>query len=171
LEQVIGEISQMRDLLVILQKSYRISLEKKEIAPPAVQPKNGSNESESNTAANSDQENENSPEREQRLQVLRSQQAAAQMTKSEGELRGIEREIHQINQELINNRIESIDRRTRLEDKIRKPLLIVLDQSWPPLALDVHSIKSCFPVRSSLTQASASCFLVRSPKLMRSSPL
>ena len=78
------------------------------------------------------------------MQMLRSQQAESQMTKSEGELRGVEREITQINQELINNRIDSVDRRTRLEDKIRKPLLVVLDQSWGPMASDVREIEKSF---------------------------
>jgi hypothetical protein len=78
------------------------------------------------------------------MQMLRSQQAAAQMSKSEGELRGVEKEIHQINQELINNRIDSADRRTRLEDKIRKPLLVVLDQMWQPMATDILSIEKSY---------------------------
>ena len=57
--------------------------------------------------------------------------------KSEGELRGVEKELHQINRELINNRIDSADRRTRLEDKVRAPMLIVLDQKWPLLSKEV----------------------------------
>ena len=87
---------------------------------------------------------ENGSARQLRMQMLRSQQAAAQMTKSEGELRGVEKEIHQINQELINNRIDSADRRTRLEDKIRKPLLVVLDQMWQPMATDILSIEKSY---------------------------
>ena len=72
-----------------------------------------------------------------RLQMLRAQQVAAQLMKSEGELRGVEKELHQINRELINNRIDSADRRTRLEDKVRAPMLIVLDQKWPLLSKEV----------------------------------
>jgi len=72
-----------------------------------------------------------------RMQMLRAQQVAAQMMKSEGELRGVEKELHQINRELINNRIDSADRRTRLEDKVRTPMLIVLDQKWPLLSQEV----------------------------------
>jgi hypothetical protein len=72
-----------------------------------------------------------------RLQMLRAQQVAAQLMKSEGELRGVEKELHQINRELINNRIDSADRRTRLEDKVRTPMLIVLDQKWPLLSKEV----------------------------------
>ncbi|MFY7877265.1 MAG: hypothetical protein ACOVQM_17550 [Pirellula sp.] len=69
--------------------------------------------------------------------MLRAQQVAAQLMKSEGELRGVEKELHQINRELINNRIDSADRRTRLEDKVRTPMLIVLDQKWPLLSKEV----------------------------------
>ena len=76
--------------------------------------------------------------------MLRSQQAESQMTKSEGELRGVEREISQINQELINNRIDSIDKRSRLEDKIRKPLIDVLDVAWAPMATEIRAIEKKF---------------------------
>lgn len=142
LEQIIGELSQMRDLLVNIQKASK--------APATSAAADASKEADSEkTADKSPDENaadseENSPARRERMQMLRSQQAESQMTKSEGELRGVEREITQINQELINNRIDSVDRRTRLEDKIRKPLLVVLDQSWIPMANDIHEIEKSF---------------------------
>jgi hypothetical protein len=133
LEQIIGELSQLRDLLINMQK--------------ANQPTNNaeSTNDEVSDASKStedvDEEKESQATRKERLQLIRAQQATQQTTKSEGELRGVEREIHQINQELINNRVDSADRRTRLEDKIRKPLLGVLDTSWPLLAKDINSLE------------------------------
>ena len=143
LEQIIGELSQMRDVLVNMQKAAKA---------PAIAPAANDNQTDSASEKPADKSadeitaeaEENSPARRERMQMLRSQQAESQMTKSEGELRGVEREITQINQELINNRIDSVDRRTRLEDKIRKPLLVVLDQSWGPMASDVREIEKSF---------------------------
>ncbi len=145
LEQIIGELSQMRDLLLNIQKGN--------------QP-DGTNSASKDLPGESgdtpDSPVENNSARQLRMQILRSQQTAAQMTKSEGELRGVEKEIHQINQELINNRIDSADRRTRLEDKIRKPLLVVLDQMWQPMANDILAIEKSYsktvPPDTSLTE-------------------
>jgi len=131
LEQIISELSQMRDLLVNIQRAAKSLSPESSAEPVASEAKDQD--------ANADEAN--TPERLERIQMLRSQQAESQMTKSEGELRGVEREITQINQELINNRIDSTDRRTRLEDKIGKPLNEVLDQSWAPMANDVRDIE------------------------------
>ncbi len=133
LEQIIGELTQMRDLMVNMAKVAKGTKgQTSELPIPAADPDDEENR-------NGDEEN--SPRRVQRLQLLRSQQAGSQLAKSEGELRGVEREIDQINQELINNRIDSADRRTRLEDKIRKPLAAVLDVRWPPMASDITSLE------------------------------
>jgi len=146
LEQIIGEISQMRDLLVNIQKATKTPAPAPTTPPVPTTPdpsKDADTEKPAEKSADEEaaESEENSPARRERMQMLRSQQAESQMTKSEGELRGVEREITQINQELINNRIDSVDRRTRLEDKIRKPLLVVLDQSWAPMANDVREIE------------------------------
>lgn len=141
LEQIIGELSQMRDLMLNIKKSN--SSVSKDSNDEAAQ----SNEPDKEKPAETpDGEQSTSAEpmdeaRTARLQMLRAQQVAAQLMKSEGELRGVEKELHQINRELINNRIDSADRRTRLEDKVRTPMLIVLDQKWPLLSKEVLLIE------------------------------
>jgi hypothetical protein len=137
LEQIISELSQMRDLMVNIQKSHRQASDTNTAKEPIVA-------NEPNAPSADETPNEDAPSKRLRLQVLRSQQVTAQLTKSEGELRGVEKEIGQINQELINNRIDSEDRRTRLEDKIRKPLAALLDQQWQPLETDVQAIEKSF---------------------------
>ena len=139
LEQIINELSQMRDLLVNMQRASEDSLSIPNTATDTAAEGLTDVDASERTEAE-----ENTPARRARMQMLRSQQAESQMTKSEGELRGVEREINQINQELINNRIDSIDRRTRLEDKIRKPLLVVLDQTWGPMASDIRAIEKSY---------------------------
>lgn len=134
LEQIIGELSQMRDLMINMQKAAK--------AKPADGEETESSDKEiSDEPEDPSETPENAKSRQERLQLLRSQQAAAQASKSEGELRGVEKEIHQINQELINNRVDSQDRRTRLEDKIRKPMQNVLEKSWPPMDSDIRAIE------------------------------
>ncbi|MEQ1826751.1 MAG: hypothetical protein ABL921_12430 [Pirellula sp.] len=148
LEQIIGEMSQMRDLILNIQKAHRLYLDAKDDVPKNTSPDLPTALDDSNDPTNDEKTtDQDSTAKKLRLQVLRSQQAAAQLTKSEGELRGVEKEIGQINQELINNRIDSNDRRTRLEEKIRKPLAVVLDQLWGPLNADVQTVEKSF-VRS-----------------------
>jgi hypothetical protein len=148
LEQIIGELSQMRDLVLIIQKA-----EASVAADPNPAAKSDQSNAEENNSDQSAVSTESSdPDtvtdtaekaetKRARMQMLRSQQVAAQLTKSEGELLGVEKEIHQITRELINNRVDSQDRRTRLEDKIRGPLLQVLDSMWKPFATDVLAIE------------------------------
>lgn len=150
LEQIINELSQMRDLLVNMQRASEDSL-----SIPNTATDTAAEGLTDVDASERTETEENTPARRARMQMLRSQQAESQMTKSEGELRGVEREINQINQELINNRIDSIDRRTRLEDKIRKPLLVVLDQTWGPMASDIRAVEKSYS-RSAKSESNVS---------------
>jgi hypothetical protein len=121
-EQIIGELTQLRDLLNNIQKR-----------------------SETATSDSSDPTNdENNPARVLRIQLLRSQQAMSQISKSEGELAGVEREIGQISKELIHNRIDSVDRRTRWQEKIQAPLREMLDGVWKGFSGDIAELEKLF---------------------------
>lgn len=133
LEQIIGELSQMRDLMINIKKSKMAGTQ--EASGTATESSDPADDKAEEKQDSSDDKMDET--RMARMQMLRAQQVAAQMMKSEGELRGVEKELHQINRELINNRIDSADRRTRLEDKVRTPMLIVLDQKWPLLSQEV----------------------------------
>lgn len=134
LEQIISELNQMRDLMLNIKKSASVSVKDQATSTPESPEERTAEEP---TAS----EDEMDSTRLARMQMLRAQQVSAQLMKSEGELRGVEKELHQINRELINNRIDSSDRRTRLEDKVRTPMLVVLDQRWPVLAKEVLSLE------------------------------
>lgn len=79
-----------------------------------------------------------------RIQLLRSQQGLSQVAKSEGELNGVEREMDQIAKELVNNRIDSIDRRTRWQEKIQKPLKDMIDTPWKSLSSRMGQLEKLF---------------------------
>ncbi len=104
MELVISELNQLRELLLKIRQTNR---------PESGQ--NGGNEKRIADAANEELVRE-------KLQALRAQQATSQTEKSDGELLGVEVEIAQIRQELINNRIDSQDRQERLENRVRLPI-------------------------------------------------
>jgi len=141
LEQILAELGQLRDLLVMTNKNL------------ATDPKEStSNENVSNAGVDKSeppsQTEESAPgeqsseQRRARLLVLRAQQAAAQASKSEGELKGVGIEIAQIVAELINNRVDSKDRRERLEQKIKLPLANLMQSQWTPFAAEINALES-----------------------------
>ncbi len=130
LEQIIGETRQLRDLIDNIQKRFSGELEGESPA---------SNEDE--TPQESAEERR---ERIQRVQLLRSQQAMSQISKSGSELNGVEKEIGQIGRELVNNRIDSVDRRTRWQEKIQRPLRSMLDTTWTEFASQTASLEKRF---------------------------
>lgn len=128
LEQIIGEMTQLRDLLLILERK------------PTSQPSTESNPTDPPAVVNQEEE----AAKFNRLRLLRSQQALSQVAKSEGELNGVEKEIQQIAKELINNRVESVDRRTRWQEKIQQPLRSLLDTKWAEFAKQVAELEKLF---------------------------
>ncbi len=72
-----------------------------------------------------------------RLRLVRTQETKIQIEKSIAELNGIAVQIASINAELVNNRIDSIDRQQRLEERIRQPILTVLDNEFKLLVAEI----------------------------------
>jgi hypothetical protein len=56
----------------------------------------------------------------------------------------VEKEIGQISKELINNRIDSVDRRTRWQEKIQAPLREMLEGVWKGFSSDVSELEKLF---------------------------
>ena len=138
LEQIISELGQLRDLLVLTNKNNRSP---QETAQETTQDDASARSAERPQA----QEQESKESKEQakaRILLLRSQQAAAQVAKSEGELKGVLSEISLLVAELINNRIDSKDRRDRLGDKIKTPLSNLIDTKWKPFAQDIEGFET-----------------------------
>lgn len=123
LEQIINELNSLRDLLLLMNR------------PPDASASGANDEGETGAP-------EDPAVRRLRLLVLRAQQASAQGDKTEGELKGVASEIGQIVAELINNRVDSKDRRERLEVKIQRPLASVMTTQWEPFAKFLRELES-----------------------------
>jgi ribosomal protein L29 len=132
LEQIIGEVGQLKDLLMTMNRRETDPTTSPELSPAVP------------VGSSAEGVQEDEKQKKSKLQLLRSQQALSQLSKSEGELKGVEKEIAQISRELINNRVDSVDRRTRWQDKIQKPLLQVLEKDWIPFSNDLASLEKLF---------------------------
>ena len=127
LEQIISELGQLRDLLILTKKN------------------NTAPEKPEDPLANdqTDPSDKQTPEESRaRILLLRSQQASAQSSKSEGELKGVLSEISLLGAELINNRIDSNDRRERLGQKIKLPLEALMESKWKPFAVQINQLEA-----------------------------
>ncbi|MCY3007379.1 MAG: hypothetical protein NTV29_15555 [Planctomycetota bacterium] len=134
LEQIISELGQLRDLLVLTNKNNKSPQETSEAQPAEAQPAE-------QAQVEVQESKETKDQAKARILLLRSQQAAAQVAKSEGELKGVLSEISLLVAELINNRIDSKDRRDRLGDKIKTPLSGLIETKWKPFALDIQQFE------------------------------
>ncbi|MDZ4849924.1 MAG: hypothetical protein SGI77_11610 [Pirellulaceae bacterium] len=105
MELIISELNQLHELLLKVRQSNE-TIETKSDAPA---PETSNDSSEDRLSRD-------------KLQLLRVQQSTSQIEKSDGELTGVENEIGQIRQELVNNRIDSQDRQDRLENRVRMPI-------------------------------------------------
>jgi hypothetical protein len=125
LEQIIGELSQLRD---VLTEQANLKLPTTQVfgsksaslvawQPPAAKSGNDG-DAEGNSA--------NDPEQQRKLMLLRAQQSVVQGDKSNQELVGLAGLVNDIRLQLINNRIDSLDRQERLNDKVYQPLQSII---------------------------------------------
>lgn len=120
-EQIVEEMNQARDFLTRVQS-----------ASP-------SRSVEPGDVLDSDDPDQQRPdperlaERQQALRLLRTQQAFQQGRKSGQELVGVATAFREIREELINNRIDTEDRKQRLKELIADPMQWVADTMFPEL--------------------------------------
>ncbi|MCM2369334.1 polyketide synthase [Aporhodopirellula aestuarii] len=91
----------------------------------------------SESAGTSDQENFRSRQRVQ----LRIRQAELQAAKTTDELAGIVAGLDDLLLEMVNNRIDSVDRRERLEEGVRTPLADVVEEPFPNLRRQIVELE------------------------------
>ncbi|MEZ6118647.1 MAG: hypothetical protein R3C28_19065 [Pirellulaceae bacterium] len=119
-EQVIAEMTETRDSLARVKQEASNSVDSSA---------NSSDESDDasseDSAANQDQDRLDS------LRLLRVQRARLQGDKSMQEVLGVAVSFENIREELINNRIDTEERKIRLQDQIAAPLRQIAEQQFP----------------------------------------
>ncbi|MGB7323975.1 MAG: polyketide synthase [Rubripirellula sp.] len=104
LEQTIDETRNLRETLNLLRRGF--------------------NEDES-------QLDETEQTRQQQIRRLRTQQSGLQASKTSEELSGIAESLDDILREMVNNRVDSLDRQERIGEGVRDPLRLIVNE---PLA-------------------------------------
>jgi len=147
-EQIIQELMQMRDSLVrvrnegpeaSLAAEPELAADSTEDTGPDAVPADddaadGDAEKEARLAA--DEAEKRRLERLERLwslRLLRSQRGILQCEKSAQEIQGVAASFDDIRAELINNRVDTEDRKERLKDKIADPLQAIVANQFPEL--------------------------------------
>ncbi|MCO6456555.1 MAG: hypothetical protein J5I93_14755, partial [Pirellulaceae bacterium] len=117
-EQIIDEVTAMRDSLVRVQTDLRGGAKLSEGEPEA------------GDAARDPQAD---AQRARSLRVLWTQRALIQSQKSAQEVLGVAGSFNDIREELINNRVDSEDRKLRLQEQISTPLQQIGQTMFPDL--------------------------------------
>ena len=73
------------------------------------------------------------PERTQSLRLLRAQQSLQQARKATQEVLGVAASFRDLREELINNRVDTEDRKKRLQELISEPLQLIGETMFPEL--------------------------------------
>ncbi len=120
-EQIVEEMNQARDFLNRVQSASP----SRTVEPGDVL--------DSDDADQQRPDPERLAERQQSLRLLRTQQAFQQGRKSGQELVGVATAFREIRGELINNRIDTEDRKQRLKELIADPMQWVADTMFPEL--------------------------------------
>ncbi|MFO0904118.1 MAG: hypothetical protein U0939_14035 [Pirellulales bacterium] len=120
-EQILEEMTELRDSLLRVKVELASGDER-----PATPPK---------PAGEGDGADEGlSPEQRARsLRILRVQRATQQSQKSSQEVLGVALSFAEIREELINNRVDTEDRKDRLQEQIATPLQQIVAQGFPEL--------------------------------------
>jgi hypothetical protein len=121
-EQIVQEMTQARDFLTRVQAPT---------APGNAEP--GDADRPGNEPGDKLMDAQKAAERAQSLRVLRVQQALQQTRKSAQELLGVAAGFQDIREELINNRVDTEDRKKRLQELIADPMQAIGETMFPEL--------------------------------------
>jgi hypothetical protein len=124
LEQIIEEVGQLRDAVSRVRRTATGAATLPDDEAPAADAATDT----SDPAAEGTAE-----DREQSLRALRTQRALVQCQKSAQEVLGVAASFDDIREELINNRIDSEDRKVRLKEQIADPLRSIGEGLFPQL--------------------------------------
>jgi hypothetical protein len=147
LEQTITETVTLRDTLDSLRRE--IESTKESSSAKTSPPEDATDVDETLTS--------DATEMDRKLQVLRlrTQQSNLQATKTNDELSGIVASLGDLFDEMVNNRVDTVDRQTRLRDQVRKPLADVIAGSLAKLRAEVSQIETELANPEAATQTAA----------------
>jgi hypothetical protein len=152
LEQIILELTEMQSLLTRIEKSpWNSETLTEEADTPGDEGDENTDEngeSENGESSNTADENSKRLTAARRRQTLFVQQVSVQTDKSFDEVNGILTAVLQIRDELIHNRVDSTDRKERLEIRIADPLKASLEGSFAKLQQAIKSLNR-LPANSS----------------------
>ncbi|MFG0288608.1 MAG: polyketide synthase [Rhodopirellula sp. JB044] len=140
LEQAIDETRRLRQSLTAIE-TEAVEL----LAPADNDDESDSNDAADGTQSGSDKSDNSTSEQEefrsrQRVQ-LRIRQAELQAAKTTDELAGIVAGLDSLLLEMVNNRIDSVDRRERLDEGVRTPLSDVVEEPFPNLRRQIVQLE------------------------------
>ncbi len=125
-ELIIAELTQLR---IVLQDIAKIDLSTSGTPSAEEQADSGDD---ANSAA----------DQARRLAVLRAQQSVLQADKSQQELVGVATRVEDIRMQLVNNRLDSLDRQKRLQERVHAPLKSALENEVEKLRLRLSELQS-----------------------------
>lgn len=129
LEQIIDELNETRDTVSRLKRDD----EERGVAPEDRDSEEG--------AADAGQLGQSAAERERSLRLLRTQRSIIQSDKSAQEVLGVAASFADIREELINNRVDSKDRETRIKQQIADPLRLIGETMFPVLHSQLQDVE------------------------------
>ncbi len=131
-EQILDEMNQMRDSLLRVKAS--------------LQPEDKAGFEPEDLRGDDDSETPLSPEkiaqRTAELRLLRLQRALQQSQKSAQEVLGVAAGFAGIREELINNRVDTEERKERLKEQIADPLHLICTRDFPELDRQLTSLEA-----------------------------
>ncbi|MBP87292.1 MAG: hypothetical protein CMJ64_11315 [Planctomycetaceae bacterium] len=143
-EQIKSEMTEMRESLV------RVRNEGPQAAMDADEP--GDSEPATDDAAGPDTDGEAKRkaeiERTWSLRLLRSQRAKLQGEKSAQETSGVAASFGDIREELINNRVDTEDRKERIQTQVVEPLKSIASTMFPELEQSIDALTTRLDERS-----------------------
>ncbi len=128
-ELIIEEVTVMKDSL------QRVAEEAQGLNDPNAGDDPEDKQPANNEATDNDKEltAEEKQKRAQSLRLLRVQRALLQSQKSAQEILGVATTFDDIREELVNNRVDTADRKSRLQEQIAQPLFQIAQESFPQL--------------------------------------
>ncbi|MFG0264810.1 MAG: polyketide synthase [Rhodopirellula sp. JB055] len=140
LEQAIDETQRLRQSLAAVQNDALDVLQNGDQETPSADDEEDSENADEEGDADQETDDEENVRARQRVQ-LRIRQAELQATKSTEELAGIVVGLEDMLLEMVQNRVDSVDRRERLEAGVRDPLSKVVTEPLPRLQRQITSME------------------------------